>query len=219
MNRRSLPAAAAFATAAALLLTGCGGGGDSNSKDSGKIAGADQGASKSPSPSASASSGAPGRPKVTLPSDVSDTFSPEKTGDATQDAILGDNAAYVRALDAAIVASKPELPALEFYTEGEGAASSQEWVQSFVDSGRTITGATRYYNRKVTVKNKTAASISYCGDESKGYSKVIKTGKIEKTKVTNQSYVAYGVQVQRNAQGVWETMKISSARGAASCQP
>ncbi|WP_371536123.1 hypothetical protein OG210_11310 [Streptomyces sp. NBC_00466] len=218
MNRRSLPAAAAIATAAALLLTACGGGGDSKSKDSGKIAGADQGASKPASPSAS-SSAAPDRPKVTLPSDVSDTFSPEKTGDATQDAILGDNAAYVRALDAAIVAGKPELPALEFYTEGEGAASSQEWVQSFVKNGRTITGTTRYYNRKVTVKSKTTAAISYCGDESKGYSKVIKTGKTEKTKVTNQSYVAYGVQVQRNSQGVWEMMKISSARGAASCQP
>ncbi|WP_405778147.1 hypothetical protein [Streptomyces sp. NBC_00859] len=218
MNRRTLPSAAALVTAAALLLTACGGSDDNKSTKPDKIAGADEGSTKAASPTPSAST-APERPTIKLPGDVTDTFSPEKTGDATKDAILGDNAGYVRALDAAIVAGKPELPALEFYTEGDAAASSQEWVQSFVSSGRTVTGTTRYYNRSVTVKNKTTAAISYCGDESKGFSKVIKTGKTEKTKVTSKSYVAYGVQVQRNSQGVWETMKISSARGAASCQP
>ncbi|MGW6257076.1 hypothetical protein [Streptomyces sp. NPDC055085] len=153
-----------------------------------------------------------------MPSDVNITFTPEQSGDATRDAILKDNAEYIRALNAAIVAQNPRLPALEFYTEGEGAAASQDWVQAFKTAGWTVTGTVRYFDRQVDVKSKGRASLSYCGDESKGFSKVIKTGEIKKTKATKNSYIAYGVQVEKNEQGVWELVKIVSTRGAERCQ-
>ncbi|MGW7254836.1 hypothetical protein [Streptomyces sp. NPDC054834] len=203
---------------AALLLAGCGGGGDGGSKGNDKIAGADTGGKSSASPSASASTAA-GRPKIELPSDVKLTFAPEKTGDTVKDAILSDNAELLRALDAAIVAQDPRLPALEYYTEGEGAVAAQQWVKSFKDAGWTITGTVRYFDRQVSVESKNKASLTYCGDESKGYSKVIKTNKIKDTKVTKDSYVAYGLQVQKNEKGVWELVKIASTRGADRCQP
>ncbi|MFJ5276933.1 hypothetical protein [Streptomyces parvulus] len=204
------------ALTAALTLSACGGG-DDDSGDNDKIAGADTGTSSAPaSPS---TTGSAERPKVTLPSDVKDVFSPEETGKSVEDAILRDNAEFVRSLDAAIVAQNPRLPALEFYTEGEGAVAAEKWVQGFKDAGWTVTGTTRYFDRAVKVKSENSAAIGYCADESKAYSKVIKTGELTGTKVSKDSYVAYSVQVAKNKQGVWELVKIASTRGATGCQP
>lgn len=218
MNRPLRLATVAVTASVALLLTSCGSS-DDESKDNDKIAGADKaGDEKSASPSTSAPEGAE-RPKVELPSDVKLSFTPEKTGDTVKDAILRDNADFIRALNAAITASDPRLPALEFFTEGEAAASSQSWVEAFKDAGWTVTGTVRYFNRQVTVQSKKAASLTYCGDESKGYSKVIKTGEIKRTKVTKKSYILYGARVEKNQEGVWELVKITSTRGASVCQP
>ncbi|MFF3844815.1 hypothetical protein [Streptomyces sp. NPDC002328] len=217
MTRRPrLLATAAAGATAALLLTACGG--SSDPKDNDKIAGAETG-SKTPTPPNTSPPTTGDRPKIELPADVSLTFSPEKTGDAIKDAILQDNAELVRALDAAIEAQDPRFPALEYYTEGEGAAAAQQWVQSFKDTGYTVTGAVRYFDRQVVLESADKASLSYCADESKGYNKVVKTGEIKKTQATKNSYVAYGVQVQKNAKGVWELVKIASTRGADRCQP
>ncbi|MFH8464005.1 hypothetical protein [Streptomyces sp. NPDC017991] len=218
MNRRpTLLAALTLTVAATLTLSACGG----DSPDD-EVAGADSAAAtateKSGSPSASEEAAA-GRPKIELPSDVKLSFTPDESEDAVKNAILKDNAELVRALDAAIVAQNARLPALEFYTEGEGAVAAQKWVKAFVDAGWTVTGDTRYFDRQVTVSAKNTASLSYCADESKAFSKVIKTGEIKGTEVTKESYVAYGVQVEKNDEGVWELMNISSTRGADKCQP
>jgi len=220
VNRRpTLLAAIALTAAAALSLSACGSDDSSkDNKDNDKIAGADTGGEKSASPSPSSEDVA-GRPKIELPSDLTHTFTPEGSSDAVKNEVLKDNAELVRALDAAIVAQNPRLPALEFYTEGEGAVSAERWVKAFSDAGWTITGSVRYFDRQVTVNSKNTASLSYCADESKAFSKVIKTEEIKKTKVTKKSYVAYGAQVEKNNEGVWELMKISSTRGADRCQP
>ncbi|MFF5004615.1 hypothetical protein ACFY3G_17500 [Streptomyces phaeochromogenes] len=219
MNRRpTLLAAIALTAAAALSLSACGSDDSSKDKDNDKIAGADTGNDKSASPSASAPA-VVGRPKIELPSDITLTFTPEQESDAVQTAVLKDNAEFIRALNAAIVAQNPRLPALEYYTEGEGAVAAQEWVGAFKDAGWTVTGTVRYFDRQVTVNSKNSASLSYCGDESKGFSKVIKTKELKGTKVTKDSYTAYGVQLQKNKQGVWELVKISSTQGADRCQP
>ncbi|MET9906475.1 hypothetical protein ABZZ74_06585 [Streptomyces sp. NPDC006476] len=218
MNRRpTLFAAVALAAAAVVSMSACGSGSD-GSKGNDKIAGADVGDEKTASPSASSSDSAE-RPEIKLPPDLKLTFTPEETGDSVKDAILHDNAEFLRALDAAIAAQNPRLPALEFYTEGEGAAAAQKWVQQFKNAGWTVTGTVRFFNRTVRVKSKTIAAIGYCGDESKGYSRVIKTGELKGTKVTKDSYVAYGAQVAMNKQGVWQLVKITSTRGAVGCQP
>src|SRR5205823_484526 len=132
VKRRTLPAAAALTAATALLLTACGGG-SSSSKANDKIAGADTGSPAAVSPSDSASSAA-SRPKIELPAGDTLTFTPEQVGDPSKDAILKDNAEVIRAIDAAIGAQNPRLPALEYYTEGEGAVTAQQWVKSFVDA-------------------------------------------------------------------------------------
>ncbi|MER7349441.1 hypothetical protein ABT390_28980 [Streptomyces aurantiacus] len=219
-RRPTLLAAAAMTAVTVFSLSACGGD-DGGSKSDEKIEGAGQGSEeKSPSPSApeDQEQGAE-RPKIELPGDVTNTFTPEKAGDPVQDEILGDNAEFVRALDAAIAAGDPELPALAFYTEGEAAASAHQWVKSFKDKGLTITGTTRYYDRKVKVGSETTASLTYCADESKAFTKDIKTKKVKETKVTKDSYVVYGAQVRKNKDGVWELIKMSSTRGASVCRP
>ncbi|MGW2817736.1 hypothetical protein [Streptomyces sp. NPDC001415] len=219
MNRRTLtPAVAALTAVLTFTLSACSSDGE-HSKDSDKIAGAGQAGPTSAPPSPSSAPPAADRPAIELPADVKDSFDPVTAGDPVQDTVLADNAEFVRALDAAIAAGNPRLPALEYYTEGPGAVAANKWVKQFSDAGWTITGSTRYFHRTVTVRSPKTASLSYCGDESQAFSKVVKTGEVKKTPTTKDSYVAYGIQVTKNGKGVWEVTDIKSTRGAASCQP
>ncbi|MFJ8195332.1 hypothetical protein [Streptomyces sp. NPDC096152] len=217
MTRRTrLLSTAVAGTTAAILLTGCGGG-DSGSKGNDKIAGADTGKSASPSPSTTASASA-SRPKVELPSDVTLVFEETKTGDPVKDVVLADNAERMRAVDAAITGTDPKGEALAFYNTGKAREAALSWVGQFKAAGVTITGKARYYDRKVTLRTKTSAALTFCADETKGYSKDKKTNKINKTSPSKDDYVFYNTRLDKNADGVWQTSQIISTRGAAQCQ-
>ncbi|MEV6791181.1 hypothetical protein AB0M87_04085 [Streptomyces sp. NPDC051320] len=215
MNRRSLPVAAALTTAATLLLTACGGGGDSKSKDSDKIAGADTGTSKPSSPSPSAST-APGRPKVTLPADLKMVFEPARTGDPAQDAVLADGAERMRAVNGAITGGDPKYAAVNFYNKGRALEAASTWIEKFKKAGYSLTGSINYFDRKATVKND-SASLIFCADESKAYSKVIKTGKAKMTVPSKNDFILYNTELEKNSDGVWQTTRIVSTAGAAKC--
>ncbi|MFE1285539.1 hypothetical protein [Streptomyces sp. NPDC058751] len=218
MNRRSrLLATAAVGASAVLLLTACGGGGE-KPKANDKIAGADTGDKTSASPSASTPRST-GRPKIELPSDLTLTFEGAKTGDDTKDAVLADSAERMRAVDAAITGTDPKGEAIGYYNTGKALEAALTWVNQFKEAGSTLTGAARYYDRTVTLDGKTSASLVFCADESKGYSKDKKTNKINKTPVTKNSYVLYNTRLDKNSEGVWQTSQIISTRGAAQCQP
>lgn len=219
MNRRpTLLAAIALTATAALTLSACGSDDSSKDKANDKIAGADTGKKKSASPSAPASAAA-GRPKITLPSDLKLVFEPAKTGDAVKDAVLADNAERMRAVDAAITGTDPKGEALAFYNTGKAREAALAWVQQFKDADASLTGEARYYDRNVTLKNKTTALLSFCADESKGFSKDKKTGTADKTPVTKNSYVHYNTRLEKSSTGTWQTSQIISTRGAAQCQP
>ncbi|WP_405686562.1 hypothetical protein OG204_21980 [Streptomyces sp. NBC_01387] len=220
MNRRTLPAAAALATAAALLLTACGGSDDGKSKNSGKIAGADEGATKAASPSASASAGdAAGRPKISLPSDISYTFDWPKTGNADKDAVLSDGEQALKAVDMAIVKQDALDPAYRFYYEGEVAGSTQEYIAAYVKAKARITGTYRYYDAAVVISGKNRATLAFCQDQGKAFDLYLKTKKIDKTPVTKDSYVLYNTALHKNDKGVWVTTFLNSQRGSSKCQP
>ncbi|MCX4665227.1 hypothetical protein OG453_00815 [Streptomyces sp. NBC_01381] len=218
MNRRTMPVTAALAATAALLLTACGGGDGDKASDKDKIAGADQGAKKSASPSASADAGTD-RPKITLPKDDILKFGDATTGDAKKDAVLADNAERHRAIDAAIIKGDPSSEAVQFYSEGDAAASAVQWIKSVVDDGYSVTGTVRFYDREVQFRADGSARLTYCGDESKWFGKDRKTDKPEKTPVTKKSYVFYDASLKKSAKGVWKTTAVSSERGADQCQP
>ncbi|MBD0843089.1 hypothetical protein [Streptomyces sp. TRM68416] len=218
MNRRpTLLAALALTAAAALTLSACGSDDDSpESKD--KIAGADTGAEKSPSPSASTPE--PGdRPKISFPSDAKNVFEDQKTGDATKDAVLADSALAVNAVDEAIFEGNTDTKALGFYNTGKALESSITFVQQYIDGGDTWVGVTRYFDYKVTLSGADKAYVTYCSDESKSYIKNRKTGKVDKTPATADSYVLYNTSLTKNGDGVWQTTNIASNGGDKACQP
>ncbi|MER6226962.1 hypothetical protein ABT189_41515 [Streptomyces sp900105755] len=221
--RSSLPTTAVVGLTAVLLLTGCGGGdgtgGAKAAADKASSVPTTTGVSASTSASAAASTSSDGRPKITLPSDVRLTFEGGRTGDAVKDEVLADSAEMTRAVDAAIAGTDPKGQAMGYYTTGKALEASLSWVSQFKKANVTITGVVRYYDRKVTLESKTSALLTYCGDESKGFSKDKKTNKINKTPVTKDSYVTYNTRLDKNSDGVWQTSQIISTRGAAQCQP
>jgi hypothetical protein len=219
VNRRpTLLAAITLTAAAALSLSACGGGDSGSSKDNDKIAGADTGSEESASPSESAAESAE-RPKIELPSDLSYTFDWSKTGDKDKDAILSDTEQSIKAVDLAIANQDPLDKAYLFYYEGEAAFGTQEYIQGFVDSKVRTTGAYRFYEPVLNVDDDGTASFSYCEDQGKAYGKDLKTNKVEKTKVTAQSYVIYHTSLKKNDKGVWVIQKLVSQRGSDKCQP
>ncbi|GAA2584333.1 hypothetical protein GCM10010304_28630 [Streptomyces roseoviolaceus] len=219
MNRRpTLLAALTLTAAAALTLSACGSDDSSKSKDNDKIAGADTGDKASASPTASDPVSAE-RPKIDLPSDLSYTFDWPKSGDKEKDAILADSEQSIKAVDLAIVNQDALDKAYLHYYEGEAAASTQKFIQNYVDHKASITGVYRFYAPEVAVDKDGTASLSYCEDQGKAYVKYLKTDKVKKTAVTAKSYVIYHTSLKKNDKGVWAVQKMISQSGSPKCQP
>ncbi|MEU0766915.1 hypothetical protein [Streptomyces albogriseolus] len=213
MNRRpTLLTALALTATAALTLSACG---SDNDKAGGTQA---DGGNKRASVSTSAAT-SPDRPKIALPADLELTFEGGETGDPVKDAILADNAERMRAVDAAITGTDPEGKALAFYNTGKALQAAQDWVAQFEEAGATLTGEARYYDREVTLTGDRSATLVFCADESRGFSKDKKTNEIHKTPVTKNSYVLYNMRLSKYVEGVWQTSQIISTRGATQCQP
>jgi hypothetical protein len=217
VKRRSLPVAAALVASASLLLTACGGGGE-QSKGNDKIAGAETGKS-SASPSASASEDAVQRPKVTLPADVKEVFEGWHATDTADAGALADAKRRIEATDAAIANNNLNSKAIPYYYTGKALLGAADWIKGYTDDNYTITGTTRYYSPQFTKYDKDSVGLAYCSDESKAFDKNRKTGKVDKTAVTNKSYVFYNTRMDRNAKGVWQTSMLASVRGSAKCTP
>lgn len=214
MMRKRTTAAVALAAASVVLLSACGGesGGDADD-----IKGADS--AKKPSPSASATADNIDRPAIKLPKDVSNVFEGEKTGDPKKDAVLADNERRLNSVDEAVTVDAKKHPALEFYSSGDALLSAAQYVKSFYDAKTSWSGETRYYQREVTFLKGDAATVSYCSDETKAYSKDRKTQKVTKTPGDADDYTFYSSRVEKNKKGVWQTVSVTSEEGAAKCQP
>ncbi|WP_458076612.1 hypothetical protein [Streptomyces sp. EMB26] len=211
MNRRT-----AFLTTLAvttfLTLTACGSEEpDAPAKGSGK-----ETLSTAPVSSAPASDG---RPAVELPSDLSYTFDWPKTGDKERDAVLADSEQSIKAVDQAIVNQNALDKAYLAYYEGEAAAQTEQFIQAYVDAKARVTGKYRYYHSAVQVRDGGEASLVYCEDQSKAFDMYIKDRKVNKTPVTENSYVLYTTQLRKNDTGVWLITKLLSERGHDQCRP
>ncbi|MEK8172084.1 hypothetical protein NKH77_30830 [Streptomyces sp. M19] len=140
-------------------------------------------------------------------------------GDKDKDAVLGDTEQYVKAVDMAIAEQDPLHEAYRFYSTGDAAAGSQDFIQEFVDYKDRITGTKRFYRAQVNLKGGKTASLVYCEDQTKAYNKSLKTGKTDKTSRSKDDYVVYTAGLSQNDEGVWITKELTSQRGAAVCQP
>ncbi|PSM43653.1 hypothetical protein C6Y14_08435 [Streptomyces dioscori] len=204
--------------AAALTLSACGGDSDSEDKagGQGESAGADPGTEASKAPGASASP-AGDRPTVELPSDIVDEYEDWKTGDDVKDAVLTDTAGRIDATNDAIVRGDASAPGLPFYYRGKALTGAVEWVQEYQDANLSFTGTTRYFDPKVTLRGSASAAVVYCADESKGFNKNRKTGKVDRTPSDESPYVLYTTRLEKSEKGVWQTAVLTSKRGDDTC--
>ncbi|MGX1909813.1 hypothetical protein ACWIID_13225 [Streptomyces phaeochromogenes] len=207
MARRTVTTAAALAASAALLLTACGGGDDSSSDG---IKGADKGSS--PSASASAASKAD-RPVIELPKTFQADFEGWTDSDPELQTALNDGKERLRASYAAIIDGDPEAASMSFYS-GQGAMSTgSAWVKGY--KGLTIVGEVKAYAPEITYigKTKKRATLFYCVDESKGFSKDLKTGEKAGTPKGESPKVQYRTSLGREANGVWKTQTVETKPG------
>ncbi|MFE6739072.1 hypothetical protein [Streptomyces tubercidicus] len=203
---------------ASFVLTACGGGGDSP-KGAGKIPGADQGKKQSASPSASttADSNAKNRPKLKTDADFKANFEAWTSKDRTKSEVLLDGKYQVLAVNSAIFKQDAKTPELSFYNSGPALESARDWVGKFKKAKQSLVGDIRYYKPRVELLAKNYASLIYCADESKGFSKEVETGKKITTPVTEKSYVKYVTGMKKSGSGVWVTNSLTSKRGE--CKP
>ncbi|MFF4401442.1 hypothetical protein [Streptomyces sp. NPDC001480] len=213
MARRTLTLTT-LTTTAALLLTACGGSGGGKTDD---IKGADTG---SKSPAASASASAPSgvkRPVITLPSDFQLTFANWTNSDPVKQAVLDDAKEELRAGYAAIIADDPDSKDVAFYDTEGVIGQTKSWIKSYTDKNVTVIGKLPAFGPKVTLaRTGRGASLSYCTDESKAYTKNRKTGKVQGNPAGTNPNVRYVVSLAKNPQGVWQNAGLHSERGGCS---
>ncbi|MEW1923341.1 hypothetical protein [Streptomyces sp. NPDC088360] len=207
MARRTLPTVTALVTSAALLLTACGGGGGDDSSD--RIEGAGKGSGK-PSPTASESSDVD-RPKITLPTSFKADFEGWTDSDPKIQSILNDGKERLRGTYAAIGEADPEADYLAFYSARSALASGEKWVRGY--EGLTITGEIKAFSPEAEIREKGRATLFYCVDESKGFSKDLKTGKKEGTPEGESPKVQYRTALEKSDNGVWMTTSVETAPG------
>ncbi|MFD8452715.1 hypothetical protein [Streptomyces coelicoflavus] len=217
-RRPTLLAALTLTATAALTLSACGSDEDGAAQDSDKSAAAGTGSKTSAAPSPSRT-GAEGRPKITFPSDAKNVFEYERTGNAAKDAALADSALSTNSVDEAIFAGSTDTKALGYYNVESALSDSITYVSGYIDEKHTWVGETRYFDYKVSLSGDHEAYVTYCSDESKSFIKDKKTGKVEETPTTADSYVLYNTKLAKNAEGVWQTTDIASSRGSDECQP
>ncbi|MGW7424772.1 hypothetical protein ACWGJB_32875 [Streptomyces sp. NPDC054813] len=177
-SRSRLSTTAAVGLTAVLLLAGCGGKGGGGAEAADKASPSATKTGASVSPSVSASEITTGRPRIELPADLTLTFEGSRTGDPLKGAVLADGEERARAEDAAITGTDPKGEGLAYYNTGKALEATLSWVAQFKKANATITGVARYYDRKVTLTSKTSAILTFCGDESEGFSRDKKTKEI-----------------------------------------
>ena len=106
-----------------------------------------------------------------------------------------------------------------FYSKDAALLGTVEWVSGFIKDDTTLTGSARYFNRKVTFSSDGSAGLTYCADESKGYTKDRKTKKVNVTPATENSYVYYNDRLRKNTKGVWQATEELLGTWKKVCQP
>lgn len=218
MNRPTRLVMSALTASAALLLTACGsGGGDDSTSD--KITGVDTGGARPASPLPPEAADGIDRPEVRLPSDIRMAFEDRKTGDAVKDKVLADNERTVSTVWRAMAYGDLKKSGMGFYYTDTALTGVYRYAKNSIDKNTSWTGTLRYYDRQVTVFNKTSAAVTYCVDESNADLKNRRTNKAQGTTTSPDSYVHYSAGVKKNKAGVWQTWSLNEDRGSQKCRP
>ncbi|MDJ0346707.1 hypothetical protein QMK19_34590 [Streptomyces sp. H10-C2] len=218
MTCHTLSSTVALVTAAALALTACSG---DDAKTSGQATGAPSTPSTTtPTRDTSSPSATARRPVTDLPSDLKMVFVWPKTGNTTQDAVLNDGEQYIRALKRASAKNDLTDPGYAFYSRNDGRAYARSQIQANITGGWAPTGDDRYYDAKADVFKAGSATLSFCRDQSKVFSKNVETGAVVRTSPNAKSFVLYNLLLVTDtaSHGVWQTTKITVIAGAPQCR-
>jgi len=160
------------------------------------------------------------RPSTALPAGLSVTFDWPKTGDATKDAVLNDAEQYVLSYNRAAALSDLNDPAYGFYSRDQGLTYARAQIQANIDGGWAPTGVDHYYQAKAAIVRTGAVTLSYCEDQSKAYSKNVKTGKVNITTSSINSFIQYNVLFVKDdgSNGVWQASQVVVIEKAAQCE-
>ncbi|MGP3951643.1 hypothetical protein [Streptomyces sp. 7N604] len=212
MKIRFVSAAAVAATGVLLLTTACGsddGGGKANDE----IAGAQKEEKESASPSPEEK----GAPKFDLPSDVKVVVDADKTGDKAKDEVLRDHGYALMGMVESFAKGEATDNFNRYWADGVHA----KYVANFKiykDDGATVTGTDRYYGREVKSVEGNSALVTFCEDQSQIFDKIVKTGKVEKTKPSLKSFVELRAQLKKSSTGEWQVIDEQRLEGSRSCQ-
>ncbi|MGW2823267.1 hypothetical protein ACWC24_20100 [Streptomyces sp. NPDC001443] len=218
LTTRQRAATAGLLAAVAFSVAGC-------SSDSGhdsvsdKIKGAGSGESASASPTASASVAAEkNAPTFAFPSDIKANVERDSTADAVKDAVLRDVAYSAQARLEAFAKGTGRTANMNRYFAASALTYWTERVATVKKDGLTVSGEYRFYGFEVTdVANGKTAAVRYCEDQSKGYSKEIKSQKVLHTEPSDQDFILYTLQASKDAAGDWQVQRQSWKKGDASC--
>ncbi|WP_335981207.1 MULTISPECIES: hypothetical protein [Streptomycetaceae] len=211
MTRSFLPTAAVTSAlaAAAVLLAGCGGGSggsktiDSSDRTTTSAAAPTQTATATPSDQAKG-------PSTALPKDLTMTFDWPSTGDATKDAVLDGGRQYLKAYNRAAAAHDLKDPAYQFYSRDDALTYARDQINQNIKDDLAPTGLDRYYSATVSDVQAGSATLSFCEDQSKSYSKEVKTGKVLVTTPSIDDYYQYNLLLFKDtSNGVWQASKIT----------
>lgn len=217
MTRSTLPIAAALTMATILSLSACG----SDAEPADEISGVPTAAPTSaPATPSTAAGDSVQRPPTDLPSDLKMVFTWPKTGDAARDSVLNDGEQYLRAIKRASVKNDLKDPAYPFYSRNDGLVYAHNQIKANISGGWAPTGDDRYYAAKADVFKAGSATLTFCRDQSRIFSKKVKTGEVVRTPATDKSFVLYNLLLVKDgsSKGVWQTSKITVVEGAAQCK-
>ena len=218
MRKQSAAMWTAGALAGALFLGACGSDGGDEDKGGGgakgEIAGADK-PDKSASPSAS--SDKIKRPEIKLASDAKNVFEKVDTGDPAKDAVLADNQRRINSIDQVITRHKG-VKTMAFYAKGQALLKTGDYAKGYIKDGVSWAGETQIYNQSVTLSGKNAASVTWCIDESKSRTKILKTGKLEPNNGGDKNRTFNTLTMERNKLGVWQGVRGNTSSGGKKCE-
>jgi len=219
MRTRTALTAAALATAAALTLTACG---DSDSGDDGgteQIEGAKDSSSDAPKSPEAEEEAPEGAPDVSLPKDIKLVFDWEEPSKPDHAAAQRDAANYIRSQFRGSAEQQRNEPAAQFYASGQALTYAQDQIQQDIDAQQSATGTERFY-RVETKSYGTTVGVSFCADQTKIYSKKLKTGEVLRTEPSDADFLYYQISMSGypGRDDVWQATSIEVQGEAVQCK-
>jgi hypothetical protein len=216
---------------AVVLLAGCGSGqkpavltGGSSSASSSASASSPGAATPSGAASSSPTSTTPSIATAVLPADLKIVVDAQTPSDPTQQAIWSGWLAFYQAWYQAIGRSNADDPLYKLWTgqATNGAPSAQtqtrNYIKYFQDSGLTVTGTLRLYQRTIVGSDAQGTHLSWCEDQTNGYTKDVKSGAVNKTQPSRKDFDFYESYEHQGTDGRWITIWIRSIQGDDRCK-